>query len=165
MQIIFLPKLATILLCFIVWPLFQIAAAVICIKLPDRFFLHSSFFYRSHHWEKSGEIYQQWFKVHWWKKFLPDAGALIKDGFKKKSLESFSKSNLDQFLLESCRAEMTHWLAILPFWVFGLFAPIKVIFLMLIYALAVNMPCIIAQRYNRPRIIRVSERMGLKRKF
>lgn len=45
-----------------------------------------------------------------------------------------------------------HWLGILPFWVFGLFAPPGVIWIMLAYALIVNLPCIIAQRYNRPRV-------------
>jgi glycosyl-4,4'-diaponeurosporenoate acyltransferase len=55
---------------------------------------------------------------------------------------------------------MIHWLAILPFRVFGFFTPPIVILYMLIYALAINMPCIIAQRYNRPRIVRIVARRG-----
>jgi glycosyl-4,4'-diaponeurosporenoate acyltransferase len=61
-------------------------------------------------------------------------------------------ANLQRFLTESCRAEMTHFFAILPFWLFGFIAPPEVILVMLVYAIALNMPCIIAQRYNRPRI-------------
>ena len=95
-----------------------------------------------------------------WKKYLPDGGSLVKDGFEKKKLVSFEKDNLDKYLLESCRAEMIHWLAILPFWIFGFFTPPIVILDMLIFALAVNLPCVIAQRYNRPRIVRVVARRG-----
>lgn len=85
----------------------------------------------------------------------------MKSGFEKKKLESFSKSSFEEFLLESCRAEMIHWLAILPFWFFGFFAPPVVILYMLIFALGINIPCIIAQRYNRPRIVRIIEKMSL----
>ena len=72
--------------------------------------------------------------------------------FRKKNLEHVTHANLQRFLIESCRAEMTHVFAILPFWVFGFIAPPEVIWIMLIYAVAINLPCIIAQRYNRPRI-------------
>lgn len=164
MQIFFLPKPLAILLCFILWPALQTAAAFICHKLPERLLLHSSFFYRSHGWEKGGEIYRRIFKVQRWKKFLPDSATFIKGGYKKKSLDSLSKSNLEEYLMESCRAEMTHWLAIPPFWIFGLFAPTRVIFYMLIYALAVNLPCIITLRYNRPRIEKLLERKNLSGK-
>ena len=160
MQIIFLPQGVTILLCFIVWPVLMVSAALLCTRLPDRFFDYATWFYRAHPWENDGEIYQKWFRVRRWKKYLPDGGSLVKGGFEKKKLVNFSKDNLDKYLRESCRAEMIHWLAILPFWVFGFFTPPIVILYMLIYALAINMPCIIAQRYNRPRIVRIVARRG-----
>ena len=55
---------------------------------------------------------------------------------------------------------MTHWFAIPPFLIFGLFTPSYVIGFMLIYALLVNVPCILAQRYNRPRILKFIEKSG-----
>jgi glycosyl-4,4'-diaponeurosporenoate acyltransferase len=77
-------------------------------------------------------------------------------------MDDFSELNLLKFLHESCRAELTHWLAIPPFIVFGLFTPPAALPIMFVYALAVNMPCILAQRYNRPRIqkhlIKMSEK-------
>ncbi len=123
MQIIFLPQGLTILLCFIVWPILQVSAALLCTRLPDRCFDYAAWFYRAHRWENDGELYEQWLRVRRWKKYLPDGGSLVKGGFEKKKLVSFSKDNLDKYLLESCRAEMIHWLAILPFWVFGFFTP------------------------------------------
>ena len=159
MQIFFIPKPLAVILCFILWPVLQIAAAAVCHKLPERFLSYSSFFYRSHGWEKGGEIYRRILRVHMWKKLLPDSTDFIKGGYRKKSLDSISKSSLEKYLLESCRGEMTHWLAIPFFWIFGLFSPPIVILYMLIYALAVNLPCIITLRYNRPRIVKLLERM------
>ena len=155
MQIFFPSRPLAILICFPLWYLYQSTAARICLELPDRFFSPERPFFRSKGWEDGGKTYQRVFRVHTWKKFLPDSGSLMKGSYKKKTLDSFSKKSMERFLMESCRAEMTHWLAILPFWTFGLFAPPRVILYMLGYALAVNVPCIIAQRYNRPRILRL----------
>jgi glycosyl-4,4'-diaponeurosporenoate acyltransferase len=159
MQILFIPKPLAIIICFILWPVLQIGAAVVCHKLPERFLSYSSSFYRSHGWEKGGEIYRRIFRVHKWKRLLPDSADFIKGSYRKKSLDGITKESLKKHLLESCRAEMTHWLAIPFFWVFGLFSPPRVILYMLIYAIAVNLPCIITLRYNRPRIVKLLYRM------
>jgi glycosyl-4,4'-diaponeurosporenoate acyltransferase len=150
---IWLSDFWTIALCFLVWPVLQVLAALICFYLPDRFFSPNSFFFRTHGFEKNGEIYETLFRVSRWKHRLPDGGAVWKKrGFKKRKLESFSDENLNRFLIESARGEMTHWLAILPFWLFWFFTPPVVPWIMLLYAILINLPCIIAQRYNRPRI-------------
>ncbi len=153
MQIIFLTSSWTILLCFIVWPLLQVSAAFICLKLPERIFYSQSIFFRTYAFENEGRLYDKIFRVKRWKHLLPDGGMIwSKKAFRKKKLDSFSDESLTKFLIESGRAELTHWLAILPFWVFGFFAPARVIWYMLVYSLIVNLPCIITQRYNRPRV-------------
>lgn len=163
MQIIFLPGVWMLLLCFLLWPIFQLSAVFLCLNLPDRFFLPDGFFFRSHPFEKGGRIYDVLFRVSRWKHLLPDGGSLWKKrGYKKKHLESCSEANLNRFLIESARGEMSHWLAIFPFWVFGLFTPPIVPWMMLAYALAVNLPCIIAQRYNRPRVKNLLNRIESK---
>lgn len=167
MRVIFLPDSYTIALCFIVWPVLQVAAALICLYLPDRFFSPDSVFFRAYRFEKEGRIYDIVFRVSRWKHLLPDGGSVLKkQGFKKRKLNSFTDENLNRFLIESARGEMTHWLAILPFWIFWFFTPPGVPWLMLCYALLVNMPCIIAQRYNRPRVARLlikkTARVGTK---
>lgn len=155
MQIFFPSRPLAILITFPLWYFYQSMAGRICLKLPAQAFSPYAPFFRPFGWEDGGETYQRIFRVHAWKKFLPDSGSLIRGSYRKKTLDSFSKESMERFLMESCRAEMTHWLAILPFWTFGLFAPPRVILYMLVYALAVNVPCIIAQRYNRPRILRL----------
>lgn len=159
MQIIDLSPGWTVVLCFILWPILQVGAALIALFLPDRIYTPDRFFFKAHRFEHEGRLYDQLFKVSRWKGLLPDGGMVWKKhGYQKKHLTDFSPQNLNRFLVESARGELTHWLAILPFWVFGFFMPPIAIWLMLLYALAVNIPCILAQRYNRPRIKRVMER-------
>ena len=156
MRLIELPSLWTLALCFAIWPILQVSTALFCLFLPDRFYRPGSFLFRLHRWENGGRIYERLFHVRRWKHLLPDgASAWKKRGYQKKHIKNFSPVNLRRFWIESARGELTHWLAILPFWIFGFFVPPAVVALMLLYALAVNMPCIIVQRYNRPRIERI----------
>lgn len=156
MRVIFLPDGWTILLCFFVWLFVQSGAAMFCLYLPNRHFSPNKTIFRGYRWEKEGKIYEKLFGVKRWKHLLPDGGMVSKKrGFRKKKLESFSQDSLNRFLIESARGEMTHWIPIFFFWVFWLFTPPMVPWIMLIYALFINMPCIIAQRYNRPRVQRL----------
>lgn len=160
MRVIFLPELWTLLLVFILWGSCQLGAVLICLNLPDRFFSPDAFFFKSHPFEKEGRIYNDIFQVYRWKHLLPDGSKVWKKrGFKIKTLDSFSEENLNRFLIESVRSETTHWLAIFPFWFFWLFTPPVVPLILLAYGLIANGPCIIAQRYNRPRVRRQLQRM------
>ncbi|MHB8963883.1 MAG: glycosyl-4,4'-diaponeurosporenoate acyltransferase CrtO family protein [Saccharofermentanales bacterium] len=152
MQRIFLPGGLTVLLCFLLWTIFQLLPVLLCLRMPDRMFRYQKFIYRTFRWEDGGRIYGRVLKVHRWKKLLPDGGGLFKKGLRKRNIDCRSSAALERFLTESCRGELSHWLAILPVWVFGLFTPVGVFLIMILYALVINMPCIIAQRFNRPRI-------------
>ena len=153
MQIFFFSAPVTIVLFFAIWGIVPLILAYLCLLIPDRFFEPARFFWRSHAFERGGHIYERVFHIRSWKHLLPDGGGVWKKrSYKKKSLTDFSEQNLKRFLIETSRGELVHWLGIFPFWVFGLFAPPVVIWIMLCYALLVNLPCIIAQRYNRPRV-------------
>jgi glycosyl-4,4'-diaponeurosporenoate acyltransferase len=153
MQIFFPGTAVSILLIFAVWAVVPLLFAWLCLALPDRFFDPRRFFWRSHLWERGGRVYEDAFRIKSWKSLLPDGGNIWKSrGYQKRRLQDYSEANLQRFLVESARGELTHWLGILPFWVFGLFAPPYIVWIMLFYALLVNLPCIIAQRYNRPRV-------------
>lgn len=153
MQIFFFSAPLTIFLFFAIWGIVALLLAYLCLLIPDRFFEPTRFFWRSHAFERGGSIYERVFHIRSWKHLLPDGGGVWKKrSYKKKSLTDYSEQNLKRFLIETSRGELVHWLGIVPFWVFGLFAPPAVIWIMLCYALIVNMPCIIAQRYNRPRV-------------
>jgi glycosyl-4,4'-diaponeurosporenoate acyltransferase len=70
-------------------------------------------------------------------------------------MQSANRDYLETFVIETCRAELTHWLAMVPVPVFFLWNKWPVGVFMIFYALAANMPCILVQRYNRARLVRV----------
>ena len=153
MQIFFFSAPVTIFLFFAIWGIVPLLLAYLCLQIPDRYFEPTRFLWRTHAFERGGHIYERVFHIRSWKHLLPDGGGVWKKrSYQKKSLTDFSEQNLKRFLIETSRGELVHWLGISPFWVFGLFAPPVVIWIMLCYALIVNLPCIIAQRYNRPRV-------------
>ncbi len=156
MPILVLPPLPSLLLYTALWIIFQFGAAFIALRIiPDSFYRYDKGIFKPFAFEKNGQIYRRLFRVHRWKKYLPDGAAISKKGYRKKKLPPPQPDNLEKFLLESCRAEMTHLIAIFPFWVFIFIGSPLIVVLMLIYALLINLPCIIAQRYNRPRLARL----------
>ncbi len=158
MQIFYPSTWLMLILFFALWFLFQAGAAFLCFRLPNEVFAKDNALFVGRKWEEEGKIYQKIFRIRSWKGLLPDGGGMVKGGYAKKHLADTSKENMERFLIESRRAELTHWLEIIPFWVFGLFAPPGFIWIMLGYALVVNLPCIFAQRYNRPRIQKLLKR-------
>lgn len=113
---------------------------------------------RERGWEKSGQLYRQTFHIMKWKGFLPDGSRLSKRGFRKKHLSERSTEYFQTFILESRRAEWTHFVAL---W----FVPVFLIWntgldelFVGVYAVMFNVPCMMAQRYNRMRFRRILQR-------
>ncbi len=153
MRVLFLPDWLTVVSFFVLWPTIQVGAALFCLYLPSRFFNSNRGIYKTQKFEQNGKWYEKVFKIKKWKHLLPDGGAISKKrGYAKKTLKDFSQDNLNKFLQESCRAELSHWVPILLSWVFLLITTPFAAFVMFVYSLLVNLPCILAQRYNRPRI-------------
>ncbi len=161
MPIINLPETWTTVLYLLLWPVFQIAASLVCLKMPDRYFSPFSLPYRELHLEKSGLLYNRILMVRKWKDLLPEVGLLIlRGGRRKRALHDFTKTGLEKFLVESCRAEWAHLLAILLFVLLSFFVPGKAALFLIVYGLMMNLPCVIVQRYNRPRVIKLLEKLS-----
>ncbi len=158
MRILYPPDWLMILSYVLVWPLFQVTVSALSNYVPDKIFNTDSFWFGGWKFEESGKFYRKFFKIHKWKRLLPDGAKLFNTGFPKGELYNTEKEYLEAFIKETCRAEASHWIQIVPFWIFGLWSPPFVIIVMLIYALVLNLPCILAQRYNRPRLIKLYER-------
>ncbi|MFQ3727347.1 hypothetical protein ABLV92_09075 [Staphylococcus equorum] len=60
---------------------------------------------------------------------------------------------MHQFIIETRRAELVHILSIVPVVIF-LRATKMIKVINVIYVLLANVPCMIAQRYNRPKLER-----------
>ena len=128
-------------------------------RIPRSNFNTTLWLYQPRKWERNGKVYETLFSVKNWKKRLPDGAALFKGGFKKKHLKGTDMAYLDNFLRETCRAELTHWIVLLFGFVFLIWNLWWVGIIMIIYAFSVNMPCIITQRYNRVRLRKLCSKL------
>ena len=114
--------------------------------------------------EDNGKFYEKHFHILKWKDHLPQFSNITKIGFKKDSIRKLSADYLETFYIETIRAEMTHFFLIIlaPFYftvteytlAFKIFAVVSNIL--------GNIPFIMVQRYNRPRIKALLQKIILK---
>lgn len=130
------------------WPVLQLGWAWVFTRLPAGWFRPPA----PGAWEKGGGIYERWFHVRRWKDRLPDGAAWFEGGVAKKHLPGRTPAALSAFARETWRGELCHWTVIAMTPLFFLWNPWWADGVMVVYALAANLPCIIAQRYNRARI-------------
>jgi glycosyl-4,4'-diaponeurosporenoate acyltransferase len=144
-----------VVLDIVVWFLIHLGMAWLFTRLPDSRFNPAGFICRPRPWERSGRLYDRVFAVKRWKGLLPDGAALFAGGFRKRHLADRSPAYYRQFIVETCRGEAAHWAVILCVPVFFIWNTGWANLVMVVYALAANMPCILAQRYNRLRLQRL----------
>lgn len=159
MRLVHLPVFWTVLLDILAWLAIHLGGALAMARLPAERFDPRAGLFRPRGFEAAGGIHERLFRIRAWKKRLPDGAPLLgRYGFPKQRLEGTSPAYFLAFARETCRAELTHW-------VIPLFAPLFFLWnrpavgvFMIVYALAENLPFIIAQRYNRVRLLRVLDR-------
>jgi glycosyl-4,4'-diaponeurosporenoate acyltransferase len=138
--------------------IFSILITVLSFAFPPRLLNPRSRWLSCKVWEENGAIYQRLFKVRKWKDSLPELADFIKKPFKKKKIQTFDASYLETYVVETCRAELTHLFIIISAFLFPLWATPSVSLSILLLSIVLNAPFIIIQRYNRPRIIQILAR-------
>lgn len=127
-------------------------------KLPDRIYNYNMWVFKEREWEKKGSFYKRILKVRIWKAFLPELSEYVKGVFPKKHIKQRNREYLSKYIMESCKSEFTHWSIIASSLLFQLWSDWWVSFGVFITAIVLNLPYIIIQRYNRPRVVQVMER-------
>jgi glycosyl-4,4'-diaponeurosporenoate acyltransferase len=145
------------------WPVIHLVTAWITLRMPLDRFERNGFLVHSRAWERDGAFYRDRLAIHRWKSRLPD-GAPWLGGFSKGRVASRNPAYLHQFLLEAKRAEIAHWWMLFCLPVFFLWNPLWACLVMTGYAFAANLPCILAQRYNRLVLARLLERLQQRSK-
>ena len=143
---------------FLVWLAIHIGVSVSIARIPISAFKPESWLYRQRRWEMDGRIYQRVLRIRSWKHRLPDGAAVSKSGFRKKRLQSSDADYLRTFILETCRAELTHWLIFIFSPIFFLWNDWRIGMVMIVYGIAANLPCITSQRFNRIRLQNAQDR-------
>ncbi|MEB7725233.1 glycosyl-4,4'-diaponeurosporenoate acyltransferase CrtO family protein [Mammaliicoccus fleurettii] len=145
------------------WFIVQMIIAQLGTRISYKFLEKDNKYFRSWNFEKEGQLWQQLVKVQYWKDHLPD-GQHINSDIKSKSTFDLSKNvnEIQQFILETRRAEIVHMLSI--FSVIAFYKSSKSVKIInFAYVVIANVPCMIVQRYNRPKLIRIYNKL-LKRK-
>ena len=121
------------------------------------------FLFREHAWELEGKIYEKLRIKHWHTK-IPDVSQVLGKWMPQKKLKvGFTAETVRTLIRETCIAEIVHTLLnIAGIGLFSLWKGIGGIVVYLIYFLLGNMPFIIAQRYNRPRLKKLLNHLELK---
>lgn len=122
---------------------------------PRKWIFENAFPYKSFAFEKNGTVYEK-VNIKKWKTKWPDASKIFHGFFgefyPKKQIEGKNLEKIQVLIKETCIAESTHFMAI----ILGLFS-IKIWFniggfMIWLAWLGWNLPPILIQRYNRPRL-------------
>ena len=133
------------------WPAVQLGLAWAFTCMPAGWFNPGP----AYGWEKGGWFYERILATKRWKDWMPDAARWFSGGFAKGKLNTKNPEYLARFIRETWRGELCHWLAIGCGPIFFLWNPWWGDLIIIAYCLTANLPCIIVQRYNRIRLVRL----------
>ena len=123
--------------------------------LPDKFLKKDYFFTNILFFEENPNWFKRYLLINKWKDKMPELGGFFKKGFQKRSVANGEIAQLELFIKETRRAEIAHWLMTAGWILTTLFNPMWAVIFNIIFAHVVNFPCLIIQRYNRVRLIKV----------
>lgn len=123
--------------------------------LPKKLFHAERFPFRAYDFEANGNIYEK-LKVKSWQKSVPDMCRLFPKFLPQKAIRKRpDKNTLELMIQETCIAEFVHvMLAFLGFGALAIWRKTGGLIVSTLYFLA-NIPFIIIQRYERPRLIKL----------
>lgn len=130
--------------------------------LPRRWFRPDRFPFRSFGWEQDGQIYRR-LGVQHWKDLVPDMSKVMPDMIPKRVSLRGTAGEAMTLVLETCVAEAVHGvLMVLAVGNYLLCPNFWGAALAVFDAAALNLPYWIIQRYNRPKLLRLAEKLQKK---
>ncbi len=141
----------------LIWLLIHLNIALFSSRLKKRTIESINVWFDPLPFERSLRLYKL-LGVKKWKNIIPDAAGLFPNSMSKANIGVLTSFGRKRFILETKRAELSHWLQILPSPIFFLLNDPFIGVMMIVYAIAFNTPMIIVQRYNRFRLMRLKER-------
>ena len=150
-----------LLYCIIYLATISVVIYVVGRIYPRKLIFENAFPFKSFSFEKNGLIYEK-IKIKKWKTKLPDASLFFNKLFPRYVMKKRIKkrSSIPALIKETCIAESTHLIAcILGFGCVKIWKKRGGFIISLLYCVF-NIPFILIQRYNRPRLKRTLSRMG-----
>ena len=113
--------------------------------------------------EKDGAVYEK-LGIRKWHKRLPDMSRILPSVMPAKNLSGDYEERLPDMILETCVAEVVHiTVSVAGFCCLWIWPGIGGAVVTAVYVLLLNLPFILIQRYNRPRLIRLHQKILSKR--
>ncbi len=134
-----------------------IFAHIFGVVFPQKLLKFNVFPFKEFRFEAGGSFYNR-FHISKWMSKVPDMSNIIPYMFKKKLNKNLTSEHILRYISETCLAELVHLLLILasPVLLFSVSRKRRLLFV-LIYVLC-NIPFIMIQRYNRPKLVRLYHR-------
>ena len=126
--------------------------------IPKSWINPDVFPYKTYQFENDGRIYDM-FGVREWQSKVLDMSKIFPKLIPQKKITGDLQSALPLMIKETCIAELIHWILFVPvLYCLTLWEGIGGITVVTLYELF-NIPYILIQRYNRPRLIHTMKRM------
>lgn len=148
-----------LLYCAIYFAVTGILSFIIGRIFPKNVFKYDKFPFKSFGFENGGKIYTK-IGINKWQNKVPDMSKIFKHFMPAKNLSGgVDSQRLHTMILETCEAEVTHLLlCVTGLYCLWLWPGAGGVVVYAIYALFGNVPFILIQRYNRPRLVRLYSR-------
>ena len=118
--------------------------------------------YSLYNCEKDGSIYRK-IRIHHWQNKVPDMSKIFPGMMPPKRLVDTGTAALRRMIQETCMAELVHGvLCVTGLYCIVLWPGIGGIVISVLNILLFNLPFILIQRYNRPRLVRLYDRQSQK---
>lgn len=133
--------------------------------IPKKWLRYDRFPYRPFAFEKDGKIYHT-LRIHRWREKLPDMSKILPGMIPSKKLPKKATSEqLERMVQETCVAELIHnLLCILGFGSVLLWKGAGGWLIALLYMMG-NIPFSIIQRYNRPKLVQIMQKLKYREKI
>jgi glycosyl-4,4'-diaponeurosporenoate acyltransferase len=148
----------TVLVDSVVWAVLSVSIGYVAHRTAPHRFAHDTWITRLRPVEHDGRWYEQRWRIQRWKHRLPEGGAAFRGGVDKRHLLGRDDATLERFVVETRRAELTHWALMACGPLFALWNPPALAAVMVVFGVVANLPCLVTQRYNRARLRRVLTR-------
>lgn len=150
------------LLCLIYAATLGLVSFLLGRELPKSWLHPDQFPFRTYAWE---EKLWKALKIRSWQAKVPDMSKIFPKLMPAKALTQKTAQNLPLMIQETCVAELTHGLLCLAgLYLLKIWPGVGGILLTVIYIVFGNLPFLLIQRYNRPRLQRLLEKQSRRMK-
>lgn len=127
--------------------------------LPKKWFRADLFPYRTYKLEKEGRIYDK-LNIRKWQNKVPDMSKVFPKMMPPKKITADCYERMPRMIQETCVAEFIHGMnCVAGLYCLKLYPGLGGIIIVLLYTFLFNLPYMLIQRYNRPRLIALSKRL------